>query len=42
VYGFGLIAVALILALVYGMLCRPEPVEDASNSTAATTQGDAQ
>lgn len=42
VYGFGLIAVALILALVYGMLCRPEPVEDASNSTTATTQGDAQ
>ena len=26
------------LALVYGMLCRPEPVEDASNSTTATTR----
>ncbi len=28
VYGFGLIVVALLMALVYGSMCRNEPVED--------------
>jgi uncharacterized membrane protein (DUF485 family) len=27
VYGFGLIVAALVLAFVYGLLCRTEPVE---------------
>lgn len=30
VYGFGLIAVAVILALVYGMVCKAERVEECS------------
>ncbi|NND99401.1 MAG: DUF485 domain-containing protein [Pirellulaceae bacterium] len=30
VYGFALIVIALVLALIYGMLCRAEPSEEAS------------
>jgi uncharacterized membrane protein (DUF485 family) len=30
VYGFFLIAAAVVLALFYGFLCRNEPVEDSS------------
>ena len=40
VYGFGLIAFALVLALIYGALCRPEPVEDVATSESTTSQGD--
>jgi len=40
VYGFGLIVFALVLALIYGMLCRTEPIEDATTGEAATAQGD--
>ena len=40
VYGFGLIAFALVLALAYGLLCRTEPVEDVSTREAVTAQGD--
>ena len=29
VYGFGLIFVALVLALIYGFACRTEPIDDA-------------
>lgn len=28
VYGFALIVIALVLALVYGVMCRREPVEE--------------
>lgn len=32
VYGFGLIVLALVLALVYGVMCRSEPVDDPTDS----------
>jgi uncharacterized membrane protein (DUF485 family) len=28
VYGFGLIIAAIVMALIYGMLCKTEPVDD--------------
>lgn len=31
VYGFGLIVAALVLALIYGMLCRREPIRPTSD-----------
>ena len=38
VYGFGLIVGALVMALVYGMLCKPEPLDERSSGDEA--QGD--
>lgn len=35
VYGFGLIAFALVLALIYGLLCRKDPAEDIATEEAA-------
>ena len=40
VYGFALIAVALVLALVYGLLCRSDPIE-VQNGTAGKQDGEA-
>ena len=40
VYGFGLILFALLLALIYGLLCKKEPLEDIASSETATTEGD--
>ena len=41
VYGFGLIVFAIVLALVYGLMCRRDPAEDvATEEAAATAQGD--
>ena len=41
VYGFALIVVALVLALVYGMMCRSEPVEAKRKTSEDTVhQGD--
>ena len=43
VYGFGLIGLALVLALVYGGLCRNEPLEEsggAKSTGAAGPEGD--
>jgi uncharacterized membrane protein (DUF485 family) len=42
VYGFGLILVALLLALVYGFLCRSEPVEGPEASEEAEDGGEVQ
>ncbi len=33
VYGFGLIIVALAMALIYGMLCKQEPAKPGSDGT---------
>ena len=38
VYGFGLIVGALVMALVYGILCKSEPADDRSSGDEA--QGD--
>ena len=35
VYGFGLIVGALVMALVYGMLCKREPLDDRSSGDEA-------
>jgi len=40
VYGFGLIFFALLLALLYGLLCKPEPSDDLPSTEAAATEGD--
>ncbi len=40
VYGFGLILFALLLALIYGLLCKSEPLEDIMSTKAATTEED--
>lgn len=40
VYGFGLILFALLLALIYGLLCKSEPLEDLMSTKAATTEED--
>ncbi len=32
VYGMALIIVALLLALIYGVLCKPEPMEQATKA----------
>ncbi|QDV81574.1 DUF485 domain-containing protein [Planctomycetes bacterium TBK1r] len=42
VYGFGLIVGALVMALLYGMLCKSEPLDKSSNGSAspAATTGD--
>ncbi|MGB1815128.1 MAG: DUF485 domain-containing protein [Rubripirellula sp.] len=40
VYGFGLIAFALVLALIYGMLCQKDPAEDIATEEAAAAPGD--
>ena len=39
VYGFGLIGLALLLALIYGGLCRQEPATESEDS--AGEEGDA-
>ncbi len=31
VYGFGLIVAALVLALIYGLACRSDPMDDSSS-----------
>lgn len=33
VYGFGLIISALVMALIYGFLCKSEPVHDSRSDT---------
>lgn len=38
VYGFGLILAALVMALVYGMLCKAEPTDEPAADS--TMQGD--
>ena len=40
VYGFGLILFALVLAFIYGLLCKSEPPEDLTSTKAATTEED--
>lgn len=42
VYGFGLIIGALLLALIYGMLCKGEPIDEPSNGRSGSdeSQGD--
>ncbi|MDE0865126.1 MAG: DUF485 domain-containing protein [Rubripirellula sp.] len=40
VYGFGLILFALVLAFIYGLLCKSEPLEDLTSTKAATTEED--
>jgi len=40
VYGFGLIVFALVLALIYGLMCRRDPAEDVATEEAASAQGD--
>jgi uncharacterized membrane protein (DUF485 family) len=40
VYGFGLIVFAIVLALIYGLMCRKDPAELTETAEAATTQGD--
>ncbi|QDT12568.1 DUF485 domain-containing protein [Planctomycetes bacterium K23_9] len=44
VYGFALIVFAIVLALVYGAMCRTEPTESAevSSDNQPTDSGDAQ
>ncbi len=37
-WGFALIAVALVMAVVYGMACRPEPSADRGSEAGATEQ----
>ena len=39
VYGFALIVIALVLALVYGMMCRSEPVEKKTKKSEAAVHG---
>jgi hypothetical protein len=41
VYGFALIVVAFALALVYGMLCRNEPVDEPGDVDSSGREGDA-
>ncbi|MCS7465820.1 DUF485 domain-containing protein [Stieleria sp. ICT_E10.1] len=42
VYGFGLIVGALLMALLYGMLCKSEPLDESSHGSTsqAATAGD--
>lgn len=40
VYGFGLILAALLLALIYGWFCRPEPDATAASPVAPAKQTD--
>lgn len=37
VYGFGLIAAAFVMAMVYGVMCRREPAEQPPSSAEAST-----
>jgi uncharacterized membrane protein (DUF485 family) len=39
VYGFGLIFVALVLAIVYGLLCRHEPLDEVGASSSPRHPG---
>lgn len=40
VYGFGLIVFALVLALIYGLMCRKDPTADVSTEVTDAAQGD--
>lgn len=35
VYGFGLIVAALVMALIYGMLCKAEPADESSSASSS-------
>ena len=39
VYGFGLIVFALVLALIYGLMCRKDPTADVSTKVTDAAQG---
>ncbi|TWU49542.1 DUF485 domain-containing protein [Rubripirellula reticaptiva] len=38
VYGFGLIVAALVMALIYGMMCRTEPIQQPAESPTHPTK----
>ena len=40
VYGFALILIAIFLAVVYGVLCRNEPIMDEQEEAAHSDRGD--
>jgi uncharacterized membrane protein (DUF485 family) len=39
VYGFGLIVAALVLALIYGFMCRSEPAENPKDADGDAAKG---
>jgi uncharacterized membrane protein (DUF485 family) len=39
VYGFGLIVAAIVLALIYGVMCRSEPAENPKDAGGDATKG---
>ena len=42
VYGFGLIAAAFVLAMIYGVLCRSEPLESGTPNQTSIEEGDSE
>ena len=40
VYGFALIVAALVLAMIYGLLCRTEPIEEQNRTQSRDNRGE--